>query len=82
MRYSRLFIASILLLGLSFQAPASIIYVNKSATGANNGSTWADASANLQAMIDASAPGDEVWVAAGTFIPAGYPTGCTLHFPT
>lgn len=33
------------------------------------GSSWSDASSNLQLMIDISDPGDEVWVAAGTYTP-------------
>ncbi len=46
-------------------------------TGTGDGSSWANASADLQGMIYASAAGDEVWVAAGTYKPAAYPTGCT-----
>lgn len=38
--------------------------------GAGDGSSWANASGNLQAMINASAANDEVWVAAGTYNPA------------
>src|SRR5690606_27911726 len=38
------------------------------ATG--NGSSWADASGNLQKMINDSSSGDEVWVAAGEYQPA------------
>ena len=37
--------------------------------GAGDGSSWNNASGNLQAMINASAPDDEVWVAAGTYKP-------------
>jgi hypothetical protein len=39
--------------------------------GSGNGSSWASASANLQAMIDASSAGDQVWVAGGTYKPGG-----------
>jgi hypothetical protein len=42
-------------------------YVKPGGTG--DGSSWANASANLQAMINASAANDEVWVAAGTYTP-------------
>jgi hypothetical protein len=52
----------------------TIRYVKTVASG--DGLTWATASGNLQAMIDISASGDEVWVAAGTYKPSAYPTGC------
>ena len=47
----------------------TIRYVKPAATGTGDGLTWANASANLQDMINASASGDEVWVAAGTYKP-------------
>lgn len=46
-----------------------IRYVKPTATGTGDGSTWANASADLQAMIVASSSGDEVWVAAGVYKP-------------
>jgi Concanavalin A-like lectin/glucanases superfamily len=56
---------------------STIRYVKPTATGTGNGTSWANASANLQAMINASAPDDALWVAAGTYKPTTYPTGCT-----
>ncbi len=53
-------------------------YVKAVATGTGDGSSWANASSNLQAMIDASAPADQVWIAKGTFKPTktvGYTAG-------
>ncbi len=47
---------------------ASIRYVKQGGTG--NGYSWADAHGDLQAMINASAAGNEVWVAAGEYQPA------------
>ncbi len=44
-------------------------YVKTVAAGSGNGSSWSNASSDLQAMIDASAPTDQVWVAKGTYKP-------------
>jgi hypothetical protein len=46
-----------------------IHYVNKDATGANDGSSWADAHISLQDALSFAALYDEVWVAAGTYTP-------------
>lgn len=59
------------------QAP---IYVNSAATGANNGSSWADAYTDFQSAIDdTSSP--NVWVAAGTYTPGadGYMVGRQMN---
>lgn len=42
-------------------------YVKQGGTG--NGSSWADASGDLQLMINSSTSGDQVWVARGTYKP-------------
>ncbi|GAB3999539.1 hypothetical protein GCM10028807_50050 [Spirosoma daeguense] len=55
----------------------TIRYVKAGGTG--NGSSWASASGNLQAMINASAAGDQVWVAAGTYKPTTT-TDRTINF--
>ncbi len=47
----------------------TIRYVKPTATGTGDGLSWANASGNLQTMINASAANDEVWVAAGTYKP-------------
>ena len=52
-----------------YQVPPAIRYVKAGGAGTGDGSSWADASGDLQAMINASIPGDEVWVAAGTYKP-------------
>ncbi len=49
----------------------TIRYVKAGGTG--NGSSWAAASGDLQATIDASTDADSVWVAAGTYKPAKAP---------
>ena len=50
-------------------AAASIIFVKQSAHGANNGATWANAYTNLQVALGSASPGEQVWVAAGTYYP-------------
>ena len=54
--------------GLLAQAQ-TIRYVKPTATNTGSGNSWLNASGNLQAMINASAPGDQVWVATGTYKP-------------
>src|SRR5437879_5791241 len=47
----------------------STVYVNASATGGNTGADWADAFTSLQSALAAAQPGDQVWVAQGTYKP-------------
>ncbi len=60
---------------LSCYPASSRLYVNASATGADNGSSWADAFVHLQRAlaVAACAPGvvTEIWVARGTYMPDG-----------
>ncbi|MBK8658642.1 MAG: hypothetical protein IPN22_07150 [Bacteroidetes bacterium] len=48
---------------------ANTSYVAPVAAGNADGSSWANASNDLQSIIDATAYGDTVWVAAGTYLP-------------
>lgn len=63
-------------------------HVKPVASGSGNGSSWANASGDLGAMLNASAAGDEVWVAAGTYDPGSNRAatftikgGVALHLP-
>ncbi len=50
-------------------AIATIRYVKPAASGTGAGTSWANASGDLQLMINGSVSGDEIWVAAGTYKP-------------
>lgn len=73
----RLIFIALLLTGLDFgavrplsvRAASDIIYVKADATGANNGSSWADAFTDLQAALAAAQSDEEIWVAAGIYRP-------------
>ncbi|RCK72765.1 MAG: Outer membrane autotransporter barrel [Anaerolineae bacterium] len=43
------------------------IYVNASATGANNGSSWQDAFTDLQSALAVATPDKPIWVAKGVY---------------
>ncbi|MCR5862033.1 T9SS type A sorting domain-containing protein [Flavobacterium sp. J372] len=58
----------------------TIRYVKPVASGNGSGTSWGNASNNLQAMITASAAGDQVWVAAGTYKPGTASSARTVTF--
>ncbi len=67
-------VATSLFLGLlAGNAGAGTIYVNAAlGSGANNGTSWADAyqgSSGVQAALAAALSGDQVWVAQGSYEP-------------
>jgi hypothetical protein len=62
------FLLTVLLLtGSSFAQ--TIRYAKPVATGTGNGSSWANASADIQLLISKSAANDQIWVAGGTYLP-------------
>ena len=48
-------------------AVAVVVFVDPSATGAGDGSSWADAYTTVQGGVDAASPGDSVWVKQGAY---------------
>ncbi len=67
MKKTQIIIVSILC--LSIQLHAERIYVNVNAQGTNNGSSWQNSYTDLQKAIEKAHPGDEIWVAKGTYYP-------------
>ncbi len=51
-----------------------VIYVDLAASGLDDGTSWQDAFSTLTEAIAAASPGDEIWVAAGTYIEAAQMT--------
>ncbi|MFT4610860.1 MAG: hypothetical protein ACJA1H_002545 [Glaciecola sp.] len=49
--------------------PYGRLYVNKNATGANDGLTWADAFTDLQSALADVFAGEEIWITSGTYKP-------------
>ncbi|MBK6833507.1 MAG: T9SS type A sorting domain-containing protein [Bacteroidetes bacterium] len=64
----------IILFALGFTINAQTTYVNINATGANNGTSWADAYTDLHSATYNTTSG-EIWVAAGTYVPTRSFTG-------
>ncbi|MBL7818413.1 MAG: M4 family metallopeptidase [Saprospiraceae bacterium] len=54
---------------LALLSNPAILYVKPTASGTGDGTSWANASSNLQEMIRISASGDQIWVAQGVYKP-------------
>jgi hypothetical protein len=64
-------LTTVLLIFLFYVSVSAQIFVNQDATGSNDGSAWTNAFTNLQSALDAATPGNQLWIAAGTYIPEG-----------
>lgn len=53
---------------LSSALEAQVIFVKADASGADNGTSWADAYTHLQSALGAPS-GSQIWIAAGTYKP-------------
>lgn len=73
------FVGTLSYLHLSTLVSADVIFVRAAASGANDGTSWANAFADLQLALAAAEPGDEIWIAAGEYKPAG-PLDPTVSF--
>lgn len=74
-----LFIA-LLFTGFTTALSAKTFFVKEDGTG--NGESWATASADLQAILQQSTTGDQVWIAAGTYRPARHKRTASFQIPT
>ena len=70
-------LAVAIFMGCSVLSTQAQIYVDASATGTNNGSSWRDAFTNLQTALDAAPAGAEIRVASGTYKPTAAPDDST-----
>lgn len=65
------FILSVLIFCFQQSGLASTRYVTVTGAGLQNGSNWGNAAPGtaLQFIINTATPGDEIWVACGTYVP-------------
>lgn len=66
----RLLLVTTLLSAMHFLSAQTTRYVYPYATGSGDGTSWTNAYTNLQTAIDASAAGDNLFVAKATYKPA------------
>ena len=52
-----------------FSSTSNVIYVDKDATGNNDGTNWANAFTDIKTAIESAANDKEIWIKGGTYIP-------------
>jgi hypothetical protein len=63
--------------------PGTIIYVDEDATtGANNGSSWADAFVSLETALATALSPQQIWVSEGTYFPSNETGGTGSRYQT
>jgi uncharacterized repeat protein (TIGR01451 family) len=62
------------------QPTADVVYVDASATGTNDGTSWEDAYTDLQSALTTVVSGTHIWVAAGVYKPTAVTTDRTATF--
>ena len=65
----RAIVAGVLVGIAASELGAAVIYVRRAATGANNGTSWADAFNDLADGIAVANAGDEIWITKGGYRP-------------
>ncbi|MEQ9376204.1 MAG: BspA family leucine-rich repeat surface protein [Imperialibacter sp.] len=55
----------------------TVIYVNATASGLDDGTSWADAFVDLQDALAFAISGDQIWLANGVYLPDGADAGNT-----
>jgi predicted outer membrane repeat protein len=63
------FLAPLTLTSVIIANTSNIIYVNATATGTNNGTSWINAYTNLQSALSSASCGSQIWVATGVYKP-------------
>lgn len=61
-------VAFVSIMATSMSVHATVHYV-KTGSNSGNGTSWTSAYATLDEALEASQPGDEIWIAAGTYKP-------------
>ena len=77
MKNSSIYLCLIALHFSVFLNAQTTYYVDDTATGTNNGSSWGNAFTSLQSALDAVVENDIVMVAEGNYTPTQVPNGCT-----
>ncbi|MFW5757163.1 MAG: right-handed parallel beta-helix repeat-containing protein, partial [Bacteroidota bacterium] len=73
MTVQRLFIALLVACACFTSVAQNTIYVKSDAWGNNDGTTWEDAFTDFTEAVQASQPGDQIWVAMGVYYPSSQP---------